>query len=83
MRVFSRRGVEKDERTLAIGKTRNHFGKDRDDERAILERGFYGRMAELFDGRALRVGRRVLKPVAKLTLACLMNYQSHNGSKSL
>ena len=42
VRVFSRRGVEKDERALAIERAEiERLAKDRDDERAILERSFY------------------------------------------
>ena len=41
VRVFNRRGVEKDERTLAIERAEiERFAKDRDDERAILDRSF-------------------------------------------
>jgi len=48
VRVFSRRGVEKDERALAIERAEiEHLAKDRDDEKAILERSFYGRLKDL------------------------------------
>ena len=41
VRVFSRRGVDKDERALAIERAEiERLAKDRDDERAILERSF-------------------------------------------
>src|SRR5690606_12434299 len=41
VRLFSRRGVDKDERALAIERAEiEHLAKDRDDERAILERSF-------------------------------------------
>ena len=50
--MFSRRGVEKDERALAIDRAEiDRLGKDRDDERVILERGFQGRMSELLNGQ--------------------------------
>ena len=43
VRVFSRRGVDKDERALAIERAEiERLAKDRDDERKILERSFYG-----------------------------------------
>jgi DNA-directed RNA polymerase subunit beta len=48
VRVFSRRGVEKDERALAIERAEiERLAKDRDDERAILERSFYARLKQL------------------------------------
>ncbi|MEC7571264.1 MAG: DNA-directed RNA polymerase subunit beta, partial [Pseudomonadota bacterium] len=51
VRVFSRRGVDKDERAQAIERGEiERLAKDRDDERAILERGFFGRMRELLVG---------------------------------
>jgi DNA-directed RNA polymerase subunit beta len=62
VRVFSRRGVEKDERALAIDRAEiDRLGKDRDDERAILERGFYGRMIELLDSQTVAAGPKGLK----------------------
>ena len=39
VRVFSRRGIEKDERAIAIERAEiERFAKDRDDEKEILER---------------------------------------------
>ena len=41
VRVFNRRGIEKDERSLAIERSEiESLAKDRDDERAILEESF-------------------------------------------
>jgi DNA-directed RNA polymerase subunit beta len=72
VRVFSRRGVEKDERALAIDRAEiDRLGKDRDDERAILERGFYGRMAELFDGQTIATGPKSTKPDSKIDMELL------------
>ena len=45
VRVFSRRGIDKDERALAISRSEiERLAKDRDDERAILERNFQNRL---------------------------------------
>merc|ERR1711991_633421 len=45
VRVFSRRGIEKDERSRAIERAEiDRFAKDRDDEKVILEKGYYGRL---------------------------------------
>jgi len=52
VRVFNRRGVDKDERALAIEQAEiERLAKDRDDERAILERNFNGRIKALMLGR--------------------------------
>ena len=72
VRVFSRRGVEKDERALAIDRAEiDRLGKDRDDERAILERGFYGRMSELLFNQSVASGPKGVKQGAKLTVETL------------
>jgi DNA-directed RNA polymerase subunit beta len=48
VRVFSRHGVEKDERAMAIEREEiERLAKDKDDELAILERNTYGRLREL------------------------------------
>ena len=48
VRIFSRRGVEKDERAIAIERAEiEHLAKDRDDERVIIERGYFERLREL------------------------------------
>ncbi len=57
VRVFSRRGVDKDERALAIERAEiERLAKDRDDERKILERSFAARLKELLLGQT--IGRR-------------------------
>ena len=72
VRVFSRRGVEKDERALAIDRAEiDRLGKDRDDERIILERGFQGRMTELLAGQTVASGPKGVKSGTKLTAEML------------
>ena len=45
VRVFSRRGVDKDERAMAIERAEiERLAKDRDDEKAIQERSFLNRL---------------------------------------
>ena len=47
VRVFSRRGVDKDERAMAIERAEiERLAKDRDDEKAIQERSFHSRLRE-------------------------------------
>jgi DNA-directed RNA polymerase subunit beta len=62
VRIFSRRGIEKDERALSIEKAEiERLAKDRDDERAIIERFVYGRMQELLSGKKATGGPRGFK----------------------
>ncbi len=68
VRVFSRRGVEKDERALAIERAEiERLAKDRDDERVILERSFYGRLKNLMLGQAVVNGPKGVKIGAPVT----------------
>jgi DNA-directed RNA polymerase subunit beta len=68
VRVFSRRGVEKDERALAIERSEiERLAKDRDDERVILERSFYARLKNLLLGQVLVNGPKGVK--AGVTIA--------------
>ena len=62
VRVFNRRGVEKDERAIAIERAEiERLAKDRDDEKAILERNIYSRLREVLDGQTATAGPRGLK----------------------
>ncbi|NQW11480.1 MAG: DNA-directed RNA polymerase subunit beta, partial [Alphaproteobacteria bacterium] len=62
VRVFSRRGVDKDERSQAIERSEiERLAKDRDDERAILERGFFDRLKELLSGKKATAGPKGFK----------------------
>ena len=57
VRVFQRRGVDKDERAMTIEQAEiDRLAKDRDDERGILTRDFNARMRELLLNRDGRVG---------------------------
>jgi DNA-directed RNA polymerase subunit beta len=52
VRIFSRRGIEKDERAMAIEKAEiDRLSKDRDDERAIAERYVYSALSEALAGK--------------------------------
>ena len=54
VRIFSRRGIEKDERALAIERAEiDRLSKDKDDERGIIERFIYGRLRELLTGHKM------------------------------
>ena len=62
VRIFSRRGIEKDERAMAIEKAEiERLAKDRDDERAIVERYVYSRLRELIVGKSVESGPKNFK----------------------
>ena len=84
VRVFSRRGVDKDERALAIERAEiERLAKDRDDERAILERSFAARLKELMLGQIAVGGPRGMKSGIEITEAVLAEYPAaHCGSRS-
>jgi DNA-directed RNA polymerase subunit beta len=75
VRVFSRRGVDKDERALAIERAEiERLAKDRDDERAILERSFHARLKELLMAQEVASGPKGLKAGTKISEAVLAEY---------
>jgi DNA-directed RNA polymerase subunit beta len=75
VRVFSRRGVDKDERALAIERAEiERLAKDRDDEQTILERSFYGRLKDLLVNQTAVAGPKDFKTGGKLTEKALSDY---------
>jgi DNA-directed RNA polymerase subunit beta len=75
VRVFSRRGVDKDERALAIERAEiERLAKDRDDERAILERSFSARLKELLLGQTTVAGPKGMKSGSEVGEALLAEY---------
>ncbi|MCB9958364.1 MAG: DNA-directed RNA polymerase subunit beta [Rhodospirillaceae bacterium] len=75
VRVFSRRGVDKDERALAIGRAEiEKLAKDRDDERLILERNFRARMKDLLLGQEAVSGPKDFPTGRAITEADLQGY---------
>jgi DNA-directed RNA polymerase subunit beta len=73
VRVFSRRGVDKDERAMAIERSEiERLAKDRDDEKAIQERSFLNRMREKLLGQKASGGFKGIKagtPIDEAVLA--------------
>jgi DNA-directed RNA polymerase subunit beta len=62
VRVFNRRGVEKDPRAMAIETQEiERLAKDRDDERLILEEGYYGHLQEVLLGQSYVSGSKDIK----------------------
>ncbi|VAV88758.1 DNA-directed RNA polymerase beta subunit [hydrothermal vent metagenome] len=72
VRVFNRHGIDKDERALAIEREEiERLAKDRDDEKAILDRNSYGRLADYLVGKAASGGPKDQKISGKITQAIL------------
>ena len=68
VRVFNRRGVEKDERAVAIERSEiERLAKDRDDERAILERNIYGRLREVLLDQRVTAGSKSIRAGMTIT----------------
>jgi len=75
VRVFSRRGVDKDERAMAIERAEiARLAKDRDDEKSILERSFYNRLMELLLNQTIAGGPKGMKAGGRLTEKLLEDY---------
>ncbi|GGF29837.1 DNA-directed RNA polymerase subunit beta [Aliidongia dinghuensis] len=75
VRVFSRRGVDKDERALAIERAEiERLAKDRDDERHIIERSFYARLKELLLSQEAVSGPKGMKSGSVIDEALLAEF---------
>src|SRR5207248_627379 len=75
VRVFNRRGVNKDERALAIERDEiERLAKDRDDEKAILERSFYSQIQEMLPYQTVASGLKGLKQGTRVTDTVLGEY---------
>ena len=82
VRVFSRRGVDKDERAMAIERAEiERLAKDRDDERAILERSFQARLTGLLLNKKAVGGPKGIKEGVKLTEELLAEYTAGQMSQ--
>ena len=68
VRVFSRHGVDKDERALAIEREEiKALSKDKDDEKIILESNSYDRLKQLLDGKTAVSGPRDMPTGGKVS----------------
>jgi DNA-directed RNA polymerase subunit beta len=75
VRVFSRRGVDKDERAMAIERAEiERLAKDRDDEQAIQERSFLNRLREKLLGRKAAGGFKGIKAGSVIDEALLAEH---------
>jgi len=74
IRVFSRRGVEKDERAISIENAQIEMvSRDRDDELDILEKSFANHLKELLTGKVFLTGNDSFKKNTKLSFEDLDN----------
>ncbi len=68
VRVFNRHGIEKDERAIQIEREEiMRLTRDRDDERAILERNIYARLKTLILGKIAAKGPKGVAPETEIT----------------
>ncbi len=75
VRVFSRRGVDKDERALAIERQEiERLAKDRDDEKAILEGSFNDRLADRLRNQTVVSGPKGMASGKRITDALMSDY---------
>lgn len=78
VRVFSRRGVEKDERAMAIEQAEiARLVKDREAERKILERAFYANLENLLVGEKVAKAVKGLKKGHEIKSADLKALERH------
>lgn len=72
VRVFSRRGVEKDERAVAIEKQQiEKLAKDREDEISIIDHFVFMRLEKILEGQTVVSGPKSVKSGAKIDKALL------------
>ncbi|MBR2136416.1 MAG: DNA-directed RNA polymerase subunit beta [Alphaproteobacteria bacterium] len=72
VRIFSRRGVEKDERALAIEQEEiSQLAKDRDDEMAIIRKSYEDRLKDLYIGQTVVDAPKGIAKNSKLTAEIL------------
>ncbi|GAB4147428.1 MAG: DNA-directed RNA polymerase subunit beta [Sphingomonadales bacterium] len=82
VRVFSRHGVEKDQRALAIERQEiEQIHKDREDERAILRRNIFSRLQDMLIGQTVAAGPKGLKKGAIVTAEALAEIEEKDWWK--
>ena len=74
IRVFSRRGIEKDQRAIAIENSQiESVSRDRDDELEILQKSLANHLKELLAGKIYISGSELIEKNSKLTFDQLDN----------
>lgn len=78
VRVFSRRGVDKDERALTIERQEiDRLAKDRDAERAIIDRNFYQNLEDMLLGQKIAAAPKGMKVGSTITAEMLAELPKH------
>ena len=74
VQVLVRRGVDKDERTIAIERVEiDRLAKDRDDEKEILENNYKQNLVSVFEGMASSINLEELKAGNKIEKNAIQN----------
>ena len=82
VRVFNRRGLEKDERAQSIDQAEiDRLAKDRDDEKKILRESYYDRVRAVLNGQKVTAADGVVKKGTVLTEEILAGIPVGNLSK--
>jgi len=82
VRVFNRHGIDIDDRTRAIqAEEKERLGKDRDDERSILNRATYSRLKEMLIGQVATASPKAIKKGATIDEASLSEVEPHEWWK--
>ena len=82
VRVFNRHGIEIDDRTRAIQNEEiERLAKDREDERAILNRATYNRLQEMLVGQVAASAPKGLKKGGEITDEILAEVEKHEWWK--
>ncbi|HZV18438.1 MAG TPA: DNA-directed RNA polymerase subunit beta [Sphingobium sp.] len=82
VRVFNRHGIDKDERAMAIEREEiDRLAKDREDERAILNRATFNRLREMLLGQTATAAPKGIKKGSEITEDLLSEVERHEWWK--
>ncbi|MBU0791542.1 MAG: DNA-directed RNA polymerase subunit beta, partial [Gammaproteobacteria bacterium] len=82
VRVFNRHGIDKDERAMAIEREEiDRLAKDREDERAILNRATFNRLQEMLLGQTATAAPKGVRKGVEIDEALLGEVERHEWWK--
>jgi len=82
VRVFNRHGIDKDERAMAIEREEiDRLAKDREDERAILNRATFNRLREMLLGQTATAAPKGIRKGVAIDEALLNEVERHEWWK--
>ncbi|MCW2369695.1 DNA-directed RNA polymerase subunit beta [Sphingobium sp. B11D3D] len=82
VRVFNRHGIDKDERAMAIEREEiDRLAKDREDERAILNRATFNRLREMLIGQTATAAPKGVKKGIEINEELLTEVERHEWWK--